>query len=322
MTRPMSHDAVIARLQQDFSRMPPKVQAAARFLIERPKEVALLSMREQARLAGSHPATMTRLAQALGYAGFDELKSVFADAIRHSHPSFSSRTARLKARRKAIGDAGLISDYVDVVAAHLALLKSESVSSAIVRAAACLRRAKSLYALGARSVFPVAYQFAYVQSYFSDQVVLLDAPGATGVDRIQRAKPSSALLVVSVKPYAALSVAVTRLAHERGLKIVAVTDSLASPVARLADVGICVETASPSFFDTIAPAFVLSEILVALLAAHADAGATKRIREYESDLVSLGAFWTDASGATHEKKTRKRPSPGPPRAGAQDAPKV
>jgi len=101
------------------------LQAAATFLINRPHEVALLSMREQAKLAGVQPITMTRLAQTLGFAGFEELKDLFADSIREKGRSFSSRSMDLLVKQKMIGDAGLISNYIDDVIRHLEQLKGD-----------------------------------------------------------------------------------------------------------------------------------------------------------------------------------------------------
>jgi DNA-binding MurR/RpiR family transcriptional regulator len=289
----MTYEPVIEKIHACFDDLPPKLQAAARFLIDRPKEVALLSMREQARMAGVQPATMTRLAQTLGFSGYDELKSVFADAIRGDAGSFSSRAISLVAKQRQIGDAGLISDYIDILNSHLTRLKTPSMIRALIDAAASLRTAKIIYALGLRSVFPVAYQFSYVQSYFSDQVILLEGPGGTGLDRIQWADSDSALLIVSIAPYAAQSVALATEAHKRGIKIVAITDSIVSPIGRIADVAVCVETVSPSFFDTITPSFVVGEILVALLAAHIGPDVTARIHKSESRLQASGSLWRE-----------------------------
>ncbi|MGH7879602.1 MAG: MurR/RpiR family transcriptional regulator, partial [Candidatus Binataceae bacterium] len=55
-----------SQLKADFEQLPPQLKEAARWVIDHPADVALLSMREQARRAGIPPATLTRLAQRLG----------------------------------------------------------------------------------------------------------------------------------------------------------------------------------------------------------------------------------------------------------------
>lgn len=286
----MTHEDVSRRLRECYDQLPPKLRIAARFLIDHPMEVVLLSMRDQARRANVQPATMTRLAQWLGFSGFDELRGLYADAVRGKDDYFGSRSERFVARRESVGDEGLVKDQIDTIVGHLMRLKSSTTMKLLTAAADLLRSSSTIYALGIRSVFPVAFQIAYVQSYFADNVVLLEGPGFTGADRFQRAESDSVLLVVSLEPYAASVAAIAREAQERGIAIVAVTDSLVSPVGRIATVTIPVEKSSASFFDTITPAFVVGEILVALLAAHIGPEITSRIKATEMRLRKANTF--------------------------------
>ena len=64
-----------ASIVEAFDLLPPQLQTAARYMLDRPDDVALLSMREQARRAGVPPATMTRLAKRLGLEGYEACAS-------------------------------------------------------------------------------------------------------------------------------------------------------------------------------------------------------------------------------------------------------
>ena len=59
----MDHGPLTEQIIEAFDTMPAQLQAGARYVLDRPRDVALLSMREQARQAGVQPATMTRLAK-------------------------------------------------------------------------------------------------------------------------------------------------------------------------------------------------------------------------------------------------------------------
>ena len=69
MTGPLN-----ASIVEAFDILPPQLQTAARYMLDRPDDVALLSMREQARRAGVPAATMTRLAKRLGLEGYDQVR--------------------------------------------------------------------------------------------------------------------------------------------------------------------------------------------------------------------------------------------------------
>ena len=69
-------------LVEELEAMPPQLKAAARFVLEQPTDVALMSMREQARRAGVSHTTMVRLAAWLGLDSYEELRAAYAEALR------------------------------------------------------------------------------------------------------------------------------------------------------------------------------------------------------------------------------------------------
>src|SRR6202000_275601 len=95
-----------------FDHMPAQLQAGARYVLDRPRDVALLSMREQARQAGVQPATMTRLAQRLGLGGFDEVRELYAAAVRDGGLGFAGKAGVQVISQKLKGDKALAADML------------------------------------------------------------------------------------------------------------------------------------------------------------------------------------------------------------------
>src|SRR5258708_9954595 len=85
----MDRGPLNASIVEAFDILPPQLQTAARYMLDRPDDVALLSMREQARPAGVPPATMTRLAQRLGLEGYDQEREHYAATVRACTLRFS-----------------------------------------------------------------------------------------------------------------------------------------------------------------------------------------------------------------------------------------
>ena len=67
---------LLGELTAGFDELPPQLKEAARWVIDHPADVALLTMREQARRAGIPPATLTRLAQRFRLKGYDEIRKL------------------------------------------------------------------------------------------------------------------------------------------------------------------------------------------------------------------------------------------------------
>ena len=87
----MDQGPLTERIVAAFDRMPAQLRTAARYVLDKPSDVALLSMREQARRAGVQPATMTRLAKRLGLDGYDAVREMYAETIRSAGPGFSRK---------------------------------------------------------------------------------------------------------------------------------------------------------------------------------------------------------------------------------------
>ena len=279
------HAAILAV----FDRIPRQLQAAARWALDHPQDVALLTVREQAKRAGVVPATMTRLAQRLGFDGYDAVRDLYAESLRRRASSavFLPKAEELVARRKLKGEASLAHDLIDTLVHQMAGLAQAEALARLAAAVDVLAKARRVHVLGQRSCYPVAFHFAYVFGLAGGRVRLLDAPGGTGSDGLRDARKGDALLAISVKPYTRMTVEIARYAARRGVAVVALTDSAVSPLARLASATILVPTESPSFFHTMTPAFAVVEALAALLAAGGGEAALTAVREIEEQMRSL-----------------------------------
>ena len=284
---------VSARIKSRFAELPAQLQVAARFVMENPRDVALLSMREQSRRARVPAATMTRLAKALGYKGFEEMRAIYVGAVRQSIDPFSQRAQGMVRQKRQVGEPSMTADMIRDLSQGVADLGGAEQREALSRAAAIVHAARRLYCVGQRSSFSAACHFAYLYSYFDTKAVLLDGPGGAGTDPLAVCEPSDAMLVVSMEPSARKSIEIARFGRARGLKIIAITNSEVSPVGRIADLNILVAVRAPAFFDAMTPAFAAAEVLVAMVASMGGDAVPAAVRLREEHRRHLGEWWDD-----------------------------
>ncbi|MEX2746245.1 MurR/RpiR family transcriptional regulator [Rhizobium mongolense] len=277
---------VASVIKESYERFPRQMKVAARWLVDHPTEVALLSMREQARRARVPPATLTRLAQRLGFDGFDKLKEVFADSIRERPQNHAGRE-ELFARRKAEGDGAIIGDTIDALHIHLSDLAQPSTIAALAAAADLMMEARKIFCIGLRSSFPAAHLMYHVGSLIGSPTTLIDGVWGAGNDALLSACRRDVLLVVIVRPYSRYTMQVAEFAASRGAKLVALTDSELSPIAKLSEIVIRVRTEVPSFLHTMTPAFAAVECLIELIAARRGSCALQALAANEAQLAAL-----------------------------------
>ncbi|QRZ12854.1 MurR/RpiR family transcriptional regulator [Paracoccus methylovorus] len=284
----MSHkDALRARLISIFDDMPSQLQRAARYILEHPDEVALVSMRHLARNAGVQPSTMTRLAKFLGMNGYDDIRTHHAQAIRQRSDGFAAQQ-----ERASTSGEGLTGQMLQSLSMQIARLTESATIAQMEAAAARLAEAHKIYVLGLRSCHLVAWHFHYVMTLLGESSVHLDGPAGTVGDGLMSAGPEDVLLVMSINPYARHSLELANMAHDKGLAVVAITDSEVSPLVAIADEVILCPTESPTFFHTLAPALAVSEVLCGLLANRNRDGALTALQNADRHLLELNTYYT------------------------------
>ncbi|MDO8900857.1 MAG: MurR/RpiR family transcriptional regulator [Phenylobacterium sp.] len=296
----MKQAPLTRQIVSEFDQMSPQLQQAARYVLDRPHDVALLTMRQQARIAGVQPATMTRLAKHLGLEGYDGVRELYGQAFRDGGLDFARRADEQVTRQKLRGDQALAAEIASSFAAQVAGLAEPETLSHLVAAAETLARARRIYCLGMRSCFPAIAYFHYVTSLVRDGVVLFDGLGGVGADGLRNAASDDVLLVHTVRPYTRAVVEAVDYAQTRNVPVVAITDSAVSPIADRAQHVILVSVDSPSFFHAMTPAFTAVEILAALVAGRGGANALKALEETEAQLAAFHIHY--------DPKHRERPA--------------
>lgn len=275
-------------LGRHFERLSPELQRAARWVSAHPAELGLQSMRQSALAAGVSPATMTRLAQALGLDGFEAMRRpsmrAFAQSVGQapepegvSPVSTPSASEDPRLRRAQI-------DNVNSVHLHNSLQQLNAAAQSILAA-------RQVLFLGLRASFGVAYHLHYTCDWLRPDTRLAADMGGAWVDGVLQLSPADLLVVVSQAPYTRQTVDAVHAAHEGGVPVLALTDSALSPLARVAQQSLLFEAASPAFFHSMTGAQALAETLMDHVANLGGAAVVQRLAERQLRLQASRAYW-------------------------------
>lgn len=274
------------QIRQRFNELSPALQQVARYVLDHPNEVVTGSMRNVGTRSQSTPATLVRFAQTLGFEGWPQLKESFATDMGLGTETYGVRAKQLVGRAK---DQSLTGEMFEVQRRNLEATHQQS-EHALQKACALIEKAPAVHAAGFRACFAIAFSFVYVYRLFRASVHLVDGQGGS-LEMQQRAfAKGDALVVASFAPYSREALQVTQAAKAAGCRIVAVTDSVTSPLSLLADETLLFTIHSPSFFPSVAAGVAVTEALVELLASRAGKPVIKRIDQAEAQLFESGAY--------------------------------
>jgi DNA-binding MurR/RpiR family transcriptional regulator len=286
MNQPQPKSSPLTELCTALPSLPLRLREVGRFVAANDYDATTRSMRDLAAEAGADPASFTRLAKALGYSGWDGLRAALTEARRPAQPSpFSGRA---KGRRHGPhSDVTLVAGKLEAEAAGLTRISS----GAVAGAAKALHAAGRIWIAGFRSCRGVAELLTYQLRLFRpDTVQLVGGSGPEDLD-LGAFHAGDAAVVIGFAPYSTASVLSARAAHRAGAGLIAITDTIAAPMAEGADHLLLFEAAaSPGFFPSLTGAIAIAQSLAAVTFVLGGAGSKRRLEETEVRLTAMSEY--------------------------------
>lgn len=271
---------------EHYPALTPELQKAAEFVLEHNNELAVLSMRAFAAVAGVRPATLLRLAKRLGYAGWGELKAAVIENLGLASDSYASRASGLQDKQQ---HPALYDEIFTAMSVNLQQTRETNPQS-LEQAVSLMEKAEQVYICGFRASFPVAWSMHYIYRLFHRHVSLIDGQANNQEMFTREMTPRDVVVVIGFAPYSREIVQIIDHARAAGATLIAVTDSAVSPLAQAAACSLLFPTSSPSFFPSVVSAIGLTECLMAALVARHGEDAICRIENAERYLIDSGAY--------------------------------
>ena len=291
---PANAKAVIAALTEAFPELPPALQAAARHIIDHPREVGVDSMRALATKTAVHPNAFVRLARQIGFEGYEEMRERFRDfVVADDLGGFRDRARWLQALAAEGGSAAILGDMAAAVGDNLERGFQRQEVAALERTCDAILGAERVYVLGVGAAYGLAHQFWYVARMAFGHIEPVPRHGSQPIDDLAMIGPADLLLAMTFQPYRAETMDAVRLAKRRGAKVVGVTDSATSPLAPEADALLICPTHTPQFFESHAAVMAVLETLTALLVARSGEEVQARIEAFHAERLAAGIYEED-----------------------------
>jgi DNA-binding MurR/RpiR family transcriptional regulator len=278
-----------ARLRQLLPTVAGATSRAIQFIIAQRDEVPFRSMRELAKRAGVPPVTLVRIAQRLGFAGFEQFQELYVDALVNGEGRNRDRAAELVSLARKKGSLGFAAQFaereLELQRATIAGLSERKLNQAVK----AIVDAERVLVMGRRPFYAAAYSLFYSLKKVKPGTLLLDSGGGAGLE-MEGLGRKDLFIGFSSHPYSRITLGVAEGARRQGASIIAVTDSENAPLAQLADHLFLTTVKSYAFPDSIAGACLLGNILVALVVSALGEKGLKRIQRNELEILNSGEY--------------------------------
>ncbi|NKX16570.1 MurR/RpiR family transcriptional regulator [Ochrobactrum pseudogrignonense] len=243
-----------ARLLEVADRLPKRLKQCADFVAANQDRIAVSTVAEMAEGAGVQSSAFMRFCQILGFSGFSEMQKLFATPMLAVGPIIP-RGEHL--RETAAGSApALLAEFAEAGRTSLESLLKTIEPEALEKAVKLLATAETIHIIGVRRAFPVASYLAYALEKMQVPAMLHSTVGK--LENQHAIRKGDVLLAISFSPYSPETIAMAENASERGIDVVAITDTIVSPMSKFAQQSLLVSEVDFGAFRSLSATLCLA----------------------------------------------------------------
>ena len=274
---------LITKIQSELPGFSKGQKQIARFILEHYDKAAFMTASRLGVTVGVSESTVVRFATELGYDGYPHLQRALQEMIRNKLTSVQ----RMEVAGDRMGGRDVLQTVLHADTDMIRVTLDEIDRDAFQGAVDALMGAKRIYILGVRSSSALASFLGFYFNLLFENVTLVHTNSVSEIfEQVLRVGPGDVLFGISFPRYSKRTLSAMKYARDRGARVIALTDSQLSPLARVADHVLLARSDMASFVDSlVAPLSVINALFVAV-------GMSRR-DEIEQTFNKLERIWEE-----------------------------
>ena len=265
-----SVEPLIRRISDEYEMLSKQLKIIARYLEQHKDHIGLDGIQQVALQCNVQPSAVVRFAKHFGYTGFSEMQAVFREGISRQLAPNRTYQSRIRdiitAEADSLSSTEIASEFLAGSLAGMQELKNSIHSPNFKKAVDLLADSDCVWIAASRRSFPVAAYLDYALQHTDKRIGLVTGMGGMQQGQMRSVRKDDVMIAISFSPYAEETIAVAKLAVERGAKLIAITDSLMSPLAKLAQASLIVQDNSTFGFRSLTSTMSMAQSLFIALA--------------------------------------------------------
>ena len=256
-----SKQDLMRTIQVKFPRLSKGQKLIAEYILKQYDKAAFMTAAKLGESVGVSESTVVRFANELGFSGYPKLQKALQELIKN--------------KLTTVQRIELSNNYITMENALKGVLKSDMENIRVTlekinpktfdEVVNCIFNAKRIYIIGLRSSTALAEFLGFYLNLILDNVKVV-AYGVSDIfEQMINISKDDLVIGIGFPRYAARTIEALNYAHGKGTKVVAITDSLLSPLATKADYTLIAQSNMASFVDSlVAPLSVINALIIAV----------------------------------------------------------
>lgn len=272
---------LLSRIESMMSDFSKGQKLIAQYIEEHYDKAAFMTASKLGATVGVSESTVVRFAGELGYEGYPELQKAMQEMIRSKLTSVQ----RMEVTSARIGDADVLDSVLNQDIDKIRRTLEETSHEEFYHAVDAIIGARRVYIVSARSSAALGSFLGYYFNLIFENVSVLTATSEAEIyEQMFRIEPDDCVLGISFPRYSKMAVKAMRFACDRGAQVVALTDSMMSPLVQPADHVLLARSDMASVVDSlVAPLSLINALIVAT--------ALRKKEEVSATFTRLEQIW-------------------------------
>ncbi len=274
---------IITRINEHYGRMSKGQKAISAFIYDHYDQAVFMTAAKLGEVVGVSESTVVRYAAYIGYSGYPEFQRDLEDWVQNKINSVQKIGAKYgQSSQSEILTSVLQSDMEKLqdTIQHLDPVAFETAVDIILEA-------KTVYVMGVRSCEPLADFLHFYLNMIRGGVVLLKTTSVSETfEQMIRIDEKDAMIGISFPRYSMRTMKAMEFANDRNAKVIAITDSVHSPMNLYSSCNLLARSDMVSIVDSlVAPLSVINALVVAM--------CLKRPEDVKKNLKNLEEAWNN-----------------------------
>ena len=252
--------SVLSKIESLYPTLSKSHKRIADYILQNYEKAAFLTAARLGEETGISVSTVVRFATHMGYEGYPE----FQEALQETVKGKLTSTQRMKVAEPRLQGANLLETTMrrdmDMIKETLANISQEDFDGA----ARAINEATQIYIIGERSAASLAsFMYFYFRQVYSEVRLITTNSSSEMFEELFRVGPDDVCIVATFPRYSTSVYKMALYAHEKGAKLVAITDNSHAPIASIADHLLIARSTMASYIDSlVAPLSLINALIL------------------------------------------------------------
>ena len=254
---------IISAIKTKLASMSKSHKKIADFICEHYDKAAFMTAAKLGERVGVSESTVVRFASLMGFEGYPEFQYVLREIIKNK----LTAVQRMEITSSKFAEKDILKTVISSDIEKLRQTMDGVSVSDFTDAVNTIANSKRIYILGARTCFSIANFLGFYLGLLSYDAKLITTNSASETfEQIFDAGKEDCIIAISYPRYSRRTLNAVKYAHDKGSKVIAITDSELSPIYPYADHKIIATSDMSNFVDSlVAPLSIINAIIVALV---------------------------------------------------------